>query len=343
MKNESTTITPGFTNLTDFHKRFPDEESCRAYLELIRWKGNITCPHCKGTPVYRIDGGKKYKCGSCGKKSSVKVGTIFEQSPLPLSKWFLAFHFVASRKKGISSIQLANDIGVTQKTAWFMLGRLRYALRARSFEVPLKGIVEADEAYVGGKPRKKSATPPKRGRSTEKKTPVLAVVERGGELRSMPSADVKAATITDFLEANVSPNAVLMTDEFSSYGKMGDIFAGHESVNHAQGQYVRCQLDGPKVHTNTIEGAFSHFKRMIYGTYHHISREHTHRYCAEHDYRYNTRTMKSPDRFVRTLGMVEGRLTYKILIANGTRVQRINRATEEAKRREEWTAGLLPF
>lgn len=343
MKDETTTIDAGFKNLTDFHKRFPDEDSCREHLELVRWNGNIACTHCHATNIYRVDQGLRYKCGACRRRFTVKMGTIFEKSPLSLYTWFLALHIHTSRKKGVSSLQLANDVGVTQKTAWFMLGRLRHAIRTKSFELPLSGIVEADETYVGGKPRKKGE-PGQRGRSTDKKTPVLAVIERGGELRSAPSVNVKGETIAAFLTAHVDRSAVLMTDQYVSYIPVGKMFASHESVNHAHEEYVRRGADGaPDVHTNTIEGAFSHFKRMILGTYHSISREHTHRYCAEHDFRYNTRKMKSPARFVRTLGMIEGRLTYKVLIANGTRAERIKREAEEARAREEWIDGLLPF
>jgi hypothetical protein len=196
---------------------------------------------------------------------------------------------------------------------------------------------------VGGKPRRDEG-PRKHGRGSETQTPVLAVVQRGGELRSAPAANVKGKTIKAFLTAHVDLGAALMTDEFISYKPVGKLFASHESVNHAREEYVRRGVGGsPDVHTNTIEGAFSHFKRMILGTYHHISPEHTHRYCAEHDFRYNTRKMKSPDRLVRTLGMIEGRLTYKALIAHGTRAERIKRAAEEKAAHEEWVKGLLPF
>lgn len=331
---------PGFKSLADFHKRFPDEAACRDFLERYRWNGHITCPRCESDKVYTFSDGIRYKCGSCKRQFTVKVGTIFEDSPLPLYKWFLASYILTAHKKGISSVQLAKDVEVTQKTAWFMLGRLRYAMAHKSFLAPLSGVVEADETYVGGKPRKKEA-PRKRGRTTDKKVPVLAVVERDGELRSMPVADVKGETIGKFLTANVDLSATLMTDEYVSYKPVGKMFAAHESVNHAQDEYVRRGVDGaPDVHTNTIEGAFSHFKRMIVGTYHHISPEHTHRYTAESDYRYNTRKMKDVDRFVHTLRRVEDRLTYKELIADGCRAQRLRRATEEVTRNEQ---GELPF
>lgn len=336
-------LLAGFKSLAGFHKKFTDEQVCRDVLESIRWGGHITCPHCEADRVNRFSNGIHFKCGVCHRKFTVKVGTIFEDSPLPLYKWFLAMYLLTAHKKGISSCQLAKDIGVTQKTAWFILGRLRHAMRTKSFNAPLSGIVEADETYVGGKPRKKEE-PRRRGRTTDKKMPVLAVVERGGELRSLAVTNVKGNTIKDFLTAHVDLRATLMTDEYVSYKPVGREFAVHESVNHAQGEYVRRGSDGtPDVHTNTIEGAFSHFKRMIIGCYHHISPEHTHRYTAEHDYRYNTRSLQDAHRFVRTLERVEDRLTYKALIANGTRVQRIKREAEEARKRAEELKDALPF
>jgi transposase-like protein len=333
---------PGFKNLTDFHKRFPDEAACRAYLEHYRWNGHIACPRCESDKVYKFSDGIRYKCGSCKRQFTVKVGTIFEQSSLPLYKWFLGAYIMTAHKKGISSVQLAKDVGVTQKTGWFMLGRLRHSIRTGSFDAPLSGIVEADETYVGGEPHFNDP-PRKPGRGSEKKIAVLAVVQRGGEIRSTVPENLKGATIGAFLSTHVDATAILYTDELNTYQKPGRTFAAHETVNHHRGEYARKQFGGPTVHTNTIEGAFGHFKRMVLGTYHHISQEHTHRYCSEFDYRYNTRKMNDPERFVRTLKGVEGRLTHKELIANGTRVQRIKRAVEEADRRAEEIKNCLPF
>ncbi len=186
---EYITLLAGFKSLADCHKKFTDEQVCRDPLEAIRWGGHIRCPYCDADRVSKFKDGKHYKCAVCRRKFTVKVGTIFEDSPLPLFKWFLVMYLLTAHKKGISSVQLAKDIEVTQKTAWFMLGRIRWAVRAKSFNAPLAGVVEADETYVGGKPRKKEE-PRKRGRTTDKKTPVLAVIERGGELRAL------AVTIT---------------------------------------------------------------------------------------------------------------------------------------------------
>ncbi len=204
----------------------------------ISLEGHITCPHCSADKVHHFTDEKRYKCGMCRKQFTVKVGTIFEQSPLPLQKWLLAMYVLTAHKKGIASTQLAKDVGVTQKTAWFMLGRLRWVMHTKSFDRPLKNVVEADETYVGGKPRKKEEKR-QRERSNDRKAPAAGVVERNGELRIMPVPNIKAATLRSFLTANVDSTAVLLRDSYNSYIPAGKSFAVHESVHHAQGEYVR--------------------------------------------------------------------------------------------------------
>lgn len=182
-------IQTQFNNILDVVKRFPNEETCREYFEQIRWNGTITCPHCGSQETSKFKSGKLYWCKDCKKQFTVKVGTIFEDSALPLQKWFMALHILTSHKKGISSLQLGKDIGVTQKTAWFMLHRIRHAVKAKSFNKPMSGVIECDETYIGGRHRGK------RGRGSENKTPVFGMVTRGGEIRTMPIPDVKRSTL----------------------------------------------------------------------------------------------------------------------------------------------------
>ncbi|HLE31994.1 MAG TPA: IS1595 family transposase, partial [Bacteroidota bacterium] len=185
-----------FTNLLDVANRFPDDKSCREFLEFSRWGTKPVCPHCGSVrKIYRINDGKLFKCADCRKQFTVRVGTIFEDSALPLQKWFMAVYLITAHKKGISSVQLGKDIGVTQKSAWFMLHRIRYAVRTKPSK-PLNGIVEADETYVGGKPRKGTLRNPsesglgnKRGRGTTK-TPVFGMVERGGRVSAQAVTNV---------------------------------------------------------------------------------------------------------------------------------------------------------
>ncbi len=296
---------PKFNNLLDVAKRFPDETSCREFLELIRWNGKPICPHCSfSEKVYRLNGGKLYKCGNpkCYKPFSIKVGTIFEDSALPLQKWFYAFFIVSAHKKGISSCQLARDISITQKSAWHMLHRIRHAMKTKSFDKPLKGTIEADETYVGGKHKGK------RGRGSENKTPVFGMVARGGEVRSMPVQDVKRSTLHPIIRKNIAKGSNVMTDELQSYNGLNQDYT-HERISHLKKEYVR---DG--VHTQNIENFWSLLKRGILGIYHHVDKDHLHRYCDEFQYRYNSRKSDDTQRFNALLSQVNGRLQYRELV-----------------------------
>ena len=336
----------GFKNLMDFDKRFPDEQACREHLEHIRWNGEITCPYCSSSMrIYKLRtrNSTRYKCSECRKQFTVLVGTIFENTKIPLKKWFLAIYLATSHKKGVSSVQLAKHLGVTQKTAWFLLGRIRQAVRTKSFETPLSGVVEVDETYHGPRTKRKQKEgeePTKRGRGSQRQTPVFGMVERGGELRMMPVENVQAKTLGAEMEKHITaPDSILMTDEYPPYTSIGKKFKRHESVVHKEEEYVRYYKnddDRADAYTNTIEGAFSQLKRGIVGIYHHVSREHLHRYCAEFDYRYNTRKLKDAERFGVTLRRIEDRLTYKELIANGVWA---NRRKQEAQEREGQEGG----
>lgn len=307
-KQVKTTVNePKLNNLLDVAKYFPTEESCREYLERIRWNGKPVCVHCGySEKIYRLQNGKLYKCGNpkCYKPFSIKMGTIFEDSALPLMKWFHAIFVVSAHKKGISSYQLARDIGVTQKTAWHMNHRIRHMMKSKSFTKPLDGTIECDETYVGGKQKGG-----KRGRGSENKTAVFGMVARGGEVRSMPVKNVKGKTLKGIIKANVAQGSTVMTDEWQSYNGLSNDFK-HERIGHLKKEYVR---DG--VHTQNIENFWSLLKRGILGIYHHVSPEHLHRYVDEFQYRYNSRKMEDAQRFSSALGRCEGRLTYQKLVA----------------------------
>jgi transposase-like protein len=245
-----------------------------------------------------------FKCADCRRPFSVRVGTIFEDSPLPLQKWFMALWIISSHKKGISSVQLGKDIGVTQKTAWFMLHRIRYAMRTPEFSKPMKGTVEIDETYVGGKTHGQGV-----GYSQPNKTAVFGMIERGGEVRANSVTHADGATLKPIIFENVDKSSTIMSDEFGAYKDLADQFEAHYIVIHSKKQYV----DGIS-HTNNIENFWSMLKRGIYGIYHHISKKHIDKYVDEFEYRYNTRKFKETQRFNKVLTHLDGRLTYKNLI-----------------------------
>lgn len=287
---------------------FTDEAKAREALEGVRWPNGPVCPHCADTAKIAAIQGRShrpglYYCGACKGQFTVTVGTVFERSKIPLSKWWMAAHLLGASKKGMSSHQLGRMLGVTYKTAWFMTHRIREAMRDLT-PGPIGGegkVVEADETYVGGKAKnRKNKVPPKEA--------VVALVERGGEVRSMHVANVSATTLRPTIVKLVSRKSHLMTDESTVYPKIGREFAAHGTVNHSAEEYVREKF----WHTNTVENYFSILKRGIVGVYHHVSPAHLHRYCAEFDFRYNWR--READ-MVRTLLAMKGaagkRLTYR--------------------------------
>ena len=301
-----------FKSLFEMVKAFPDEQSCIDHLRSIRWKNGAFCPACGSTRVYNFSDGKTHKCGDCRKRFSIKVGTIFEDSKIGLHKWFMAIYLITSHKKGIASTQLARDIDVTQKTAWFMLHRLRHAAETKSFNAPLKGEVEADETYIGGKEKNKHAhkrIPGSQGGAH--KAVVFGVLERGGELRARKIKDSKANTLHRQIIENVEPGSNVMTDEHGGYRGLDGLFYHHHTVNHSAGQYVKHYF----IHTNGVEGAWSLFKRQVYGIHHWISEKHLDRYLGEFTFRYNRRESGEGERMNEFLGRTSGRLTYKALIA----------------------------
>lgn len=293
-----------FRSLYELFEAIPDELAAIKYFASIRWANGEFCPYCGHDKIYPFKDGKTWKCAQCRDRFSIRVGTIFEDSKIPIRKWLAAIWMITSHRKGIASTQLARDILVTQKSAWFMLHRLRHAARTRSFNRPLRGTIEVDEGYFGGKDGNKHKA--KRGKI--KKVVAIGLLERGGELRVRPLK--RTGEMPYEIVQHVEQGAKLMTDEWPGFQSV-DPFYDRKSVNHSKGQYG----DGADVHTNSIEGVWALIKRQIYGIHHWVSAKHLDRYLAEAVWRYNRRGVPDALRIGEMLKRVDGRLTYKALIA----------------------------
>jgi transposase-like protein len=295
--------------------RFTNPDAARAHLEAIRWPKGPVCPHCGGTERNSLMHGKSHRpglyfCGDCRDPFTVTVGTVFERSKIGLHKWLLAMQLMCSSKKGISSHQLHRALKVTYKTAWFMSHRIREAMRSGSL-IPFGqggGGVEVDETFIGHEPGK----PVQRG--YQHKNKVLSLIDRAsGRSYSMVIDDLNWNTVKPIMLANISHEARVLTDEAAHYDLTRVYFAGHETVNHSAEEYVR--LADRSVHTNTVEGYFSIFKRGMKGVYQHCGKQHLHRYLAEFDFRYSNRAklgVTDAQRADLALKGISGkRLTYR--------------------------------
>ncbi|MBS1593586.1 MAG: IS1595 family transposase [Bacteroidetes bacterium] len=302
-----------FNNLIDLLTFFKDEQVCRDYLELSRWGDQLACPYkdCQSHNIYKYESGKLYKCNKCMRKYSVRVGTMFEDSKVPLSKWFAAIYLITAHKKGVSSLQLQRDLGITQKTAWFLSHRIRKQLGLDLSADKFTGVVEADETFMGGKEgnkHKSKRTKDTQGRSTATKTPVLGVIERGGKVRTRKAIDTSSKSINPFILANVALGSEVKTDEWFGYNRLASVYQ-HTRVNHSSGEYVIGDT-----HTNNIEGFWSQLKRSVYGCYHSVSAKHLQQYADESAFRYNTRKHSESGRFDYFLSIATTHITYKQLI-----------------------------
>jgi len=298
-------INQNFNNVLQLIQAFPDQQTCIDHLEELRWSGNVVSPFDASSKVYDCKG-NKYKCKNTGKYFNVKTNTIFDNTKLPLQKWFLAIWLVTSHKKGISSIQLSKDIGVTQKSAWFMLSRIRQCFGIDN-DTQLDNEVEADETFVGGKNKNRHANKKVKGTSDDK-APVLGMVERKGKVIAKHVPNTTMETLTAEILKNVNETAKLYTDEYTSYARMKRVY-DHSVVKHSKHQYVK-----GRVHTNTIESFWALLKRGIFGIYHFTSKKHLQLYVDEFTFRYNSREVGESVRFNLLLQNIENRITYKELI-----------------------------
>lgn len=293
--------------------RFSTEEAAREYFERLRWPNGPVCPHCGNsdkTRVYKVttNTSKKiraglYKCAECNDQFTVTVGTVMEDSHIPLNKWLIAFYMMCASKTQISAAQLQRQLELgSYRSAWFLCHRIRFALTDVLPKSDMSGTIEADETYIGGKRRGVG------GGYVANKTPVVSIVERGGRVRSQVVKNVSEKSVSKILKANISPDANLNTDQSYLYKKIGKNFASHDVVNHSKEEYARHDLEtGRLATTNTVEGFFGNSKRAIDGTHHHISRKHTGLYFAELDYKHNTRKETDGARTVQGIQGMSGK------------------------------------
>lgn len=308
--------TSVFKSMFDMQKSLNTEEKCREHLEKLRWNGEPICPKCGSQREnhYRIktrgEYKGRYKCKDCALPFSVTVGTIFEKSTIPLQKWFMAIFLFTTGKKGISSLQLHRSIGVTQKTAWFMLQRLRNSVYNR-VEFQFEGITQVDETFIGGKNKnrnKDKKVAKTQGRSLKTKTPVFGMLN-AGMVYTKVVRNTKGKTLKTIIRSKVKGGSVVVSDGWMGYRGLLDY--NHKIIQHNLGIFK----SGP-YHTNGIEGFWSHLKRGLIGMYQFVSPKHLHLYCEEFAYRYNIRTLSEGEKFNLTLINSDERLTYEDLIGD---------------------------
>lgn len=304
-----------FRNIIELVEFFRTEEICVKFLKSILWVNGAKCPHCGGCEImeYKSDF-KRNRCKSCKKDFSIKAGTIFEDSNIPLKKWFIAMYIFNAHKKGISSVQLAKDISITQKSAWFILQRLRHASK-NLFTNEFEGVTEIDEAYIGGSESNRHAKD-KKENGEKPKTVVIGLVNRDTkQVKAMKVPTAEKDFLLPKINLNVKNGSTIVTDSYHAYKDLKKNYK-HKSVKHSAGEYVRIEAKAAfKVHTNSIEGFWSLLKRGINGTYHWVSKKHINKYLAEYSMRYNSREMSDVARFELFCNNIQGKLLYKDLIA----------------------------
>ena len=308
-------IQTSFKSFAHMLEMLPTDNACREFLEQIRWGGSPVCPHCgvQNKEHYKLkqkgEFNGLYKCKDCRQRFTVTVGTIFEGSHIKLRKWFIAIYIFTSHKKGISSLQLHRDLGITQKTAWFMLGRLRNTFNITP-KVQFTGTTQADETFVGGKNKNRHANKKvenSQGRSSKDKTPIFGLVN-DGTVTTRVVRNTKSETLKPIINEMVEAGSIIVTDEWTGYIGLSNNYQ-HGILKHNSNQFVNNSF-----HTNSIEGFWPLLKRGIFGIYHSASPKHLSTYCNEFSYRYNTRKITDGERFSMTLANYSERLKYKDLI-----------------------------
>jgi len=304
-------------SLNELLKKYGDDDTARNFLESVRWPNGAICPRCNSKEAHKLTAQKDskrpvrngvYFCGKCRKQFTVTVGTIMESSHIKLGIWLAAIFLICASKKAISSLQLKRMLGLgSYETAWFMSHRIRHAMDDSQGGTLLAGIVEIDETYVGGKPRRLTKKK-HHGRGFVGKTPVIALVERGGRARTKVIADVSRKTLRSVMRENIHRDSKIMTDDSPLYNMSGlDFKGGHETVVHSRWEYAR-----GNAHSNTVESFFALLKRGIYGTFHNVSKEHLHMYANEFAFRWSFRKISDSERMVEAIKMIGGkRLMYR--------------------------------
>ena len=304
-------------NLTTLAKEYTDENKARALLEKMRWPNGPVCPHCKNDGKQKTISKLKakpdsksgvrtgvYFCGACRKQFTVLVNTIFSDSHIPISKWLTAMFVICSSKKSVSAHQLHRMLGITYRSAWFMAHRIRYAMGADGNTPKLSGTVEADETFIGGVGDAKT--------KIQRQTPVVALIERDGNMRTAVVANVTQKNLGRVLAECVDNKAILNTDEHLAYAPAGRQFKRHDTVVHSKREYSRKLPDGSSAGINHCESFFSLLKRGVHGSWHHVSREHLPKYASEFEFRWNHRKITDGERLEKAVARVEGkRLTYR--------------------------------
>lgn len=303
--------TKGDEPIRNLPRACADEKYAVLFMEAQRWEGNPGCPHCGDVNVYQMQDSKtgerqanfRWRCHGCKQQFTVRTGTVFEDSKIPLRHWCFAYWRASTSKKGVSALEIHRQTGLSYKSCLFMLHRIRFGM-TDSAVPPLTGVVEADETYVGGKPRYRGKKQGPKGN----KAAVMALVQRDGHVKTQVVANVTAKTVKKMVLENVAPSATLMTDESPVYTKLGREFGGgHHVVTHSKYEYVRGEVT-----TNTVEGFFSIVKRGLNGIYHAVSKEHLHRYMTEFEFRYNHRKLEDGERIRAAIQSSEGkRLLYR--------------------------------
>jgi len=296
-----------------------DELAAVEMFEQLRWGKTPACVHCGSVTVYKMTDAKSgarskrylWRCRDCKKQFTVRIGTVYEESRLDLRHWAYAFWRAATSKKGVAALEIMRHCQISYKSALFLMNRIRFAMSPETETPKLSGIVEADETYIGGKPRPGDGIEHKAGRGTSK-TPVFSAVERGGRKHSRVVANVTSKTLREALRELVDSKARIITDDYQAYTKLANHFeGGHDTVSHSAREYVRGD-----VHTNTAESSFALIKRGIHGIYHNVSREYLHRYLWQFDFVWNNRGLNDGERIVAAIMAAEGkRLTYQQAIA----------------------------